>query len=108
MSGDWMDDPEAKAWAAHVVEELAPMIKSSAVTVSIAPTGETDVKFAVELGFSIMMGKPILLAVQHGQRIPGKLIQVADEIVEIDYDKPAAAAKAISAAMGRILAGLVT
>jgi hypothetical protein len=40
------------------------------------------VKFAVELGFSIMLDKPIIAVVAPGTQVPGKLVAVADEIVE--------------------------
>lgn len=84
MSGDWFDNPDMKVWAKRVRAELVPMIQSSTATVSIVPTGDTDVKFAVELGLSIMLGKPIILLVMSGVQVPDKLVGIADEIVEVD------------------------
>lgn len=83
---DWSETPEAQAWLHRALTELAPMIEASAVTVSLAPRGETDVKFAVELGLSIMFDKPIIVAVTPGQPIPDHLRRVADDIVEISAD----------------------
>jgi nucleoside 2-deoxyribosyltransferase len=83
MSGDdWLDDPDARAWARRVRKELVPMIRDSTVTISLVPTGDADVKFAVELGMAIMLGKPIILVVAPGTQVPDKLVLVADEIVE--------------------------
>ena len=74
-SADWMDDPEAQAWARHVLKDLVPMVGGSALTVSLVPTGPADVKFAVELGMSIMLDKPVILVVQTGTKIPERLVR---------------------------------
>jgi len=86
-SDPW-NDPQAKAWAARVDRELIPKIESSAATISIVPKGETDIKFAVELGLSIMLGKPIILLVVPGAKVPAKLARVADAIIEGTPDDP--------------------
>ena len=82
MPDPW-DEPEVQAWARRVLDELVPMIRDSAVTVSIAPGTDTDVKFAVELGMSIVLDKPIILAVVPGRQVPPKLAAVADAVVEL-------------------------
>lgn len=86
MSGDYTNTPEWKAWEANVHEQLIPQLRSSGAVAQIVPRGDTDVKFAVELGFSIMMNKPILAMVQPGSEVPEKLRLVADVIVEVDLD----------------------
>lgn len=63
---------------------LVPKLEQSAVTFSMVPRGDADVKYAVELGLSIMMDKPIVLLVQPGAKLPSRLVRVADDIVEID------------------------
>lgn len=102
MSADPFDSPEARAWARRVLDELVPMIAGSAASVSIVPNDEGDVKFAVELGFSIMLDKPIILAVAPGRSIPEHLVRVADEIVELDVGNPAAALR-LQEALTRVL-----
>lgn len=103
MSGDWIDDPDAKAWARRVRKDLVPKIQSSAATISIVPRGDTDIKFAVELGLSIMLGKPLILVVFPGAKVPDKLVQIADEIVEMaDLASPDERAR-LSAAVDRVL-----
>lgn len=86
------DDPfTGKEWleyADRAISELVPKIRDSAVTVSLVPKGQTDVKFAVELGFSIMLDKPIIAVVLPGTKVPSKMVAVADEIVEGDFDDP--------------------
>lgn len=79
---DWIDMPEAQAWARRMLDELVPMIDESAVTISIVPKGPSDIKFAVELGLSVMLDKPIVALVFPGTRVPAKLARVVDEIVE--------------------------
>ena len=82
------DDPDFKAWAERVRAHVLPMINESALTMSLVPTGDTDIKFAVELGLSIMLDKPIIAVVQPGTKVPEHLVRVADEIVEADLDNP--------------------
>jgi nucleoside 2-deoxyribosyltransferase len=84
MSDDWTQhDPERwSEYARHVLDEMVPMMRDSAVVCSLVPTGETDVKFAVELGMAIMLDKPIVLLVHSGTKVPARLARAADEIVE--------------------------
>ncbi len=84
MTDNVLDDPEFVAWAKRIQDELVPMIQGSAVSVSLVPTGPSDVKFAVELGLSIMLDKPIIALVQPGTKIPDALRRVAVEIIEYD------------------------
>lgn len=97
------ENPEFKEWAERVKAHMLPALSESALNVSLVPTGDADVKFAVELGFSIMMDKPIIAIVQPGTKVPAKLALVADRIVEADI--PADMAKvqeAITTAMAEI------
>ncbi len=82
-SVDPYDDPDFKLYVTHVRENLIPKIDESAFTMALVPTGPTDVKFAIELGLSIMMGKPIILVVQPGTKIPWKLTKIADSVIEL-------------------------
>lgn len=60
------------------------MLKDSVVSLSIVPTGEVDIKYALELGMSIMLDKPIIALIAPGAVIPMKLQLVADHIIEVD------------------------
>ena len=83
MTDNPFEDPQWKEYAAHVRETLIPMIKDSAVTLSLVPSDNVpDPKFAVELGYMIMLDKPIIAIVNPGSKVPLKLVKVADEIVE--------------------------
>lgn len=83
---DAFDTPEFKAYADRTMAELVPLINDSAISISVLPSGETDVKFAVELGFLIMLDKPIIIVVEPGAKVPPKLALVADVIVEHSRD----------------------
>lgn len=83
---DYSQDPEFIEWEDHVRTNVIPMISDSAITMSLLPTGETDVKFAVELGLSIMLDKPIIGVAARSSTLPPKLVRVCDEIVY--YDEP--------------------
>lgn len=82
-AADVLDDPEFKVFTSRVIGELVPKLQASRVTMTLVPKGELDVKFAVELGLSIMLNKPIIACVAAGQPIPDKLRLVADEVVEM-------------------------
>lgn len=98
------EDPEFKEWAENVRAHLLPMISESALTFSIVPEDPTniDIKFAVELGVSIMLDKPIIAVVQPGTKVPERLLRVADHIIDVDLSAPDAAQRvqqAITAVM---------
>lgn len=85
---DWERDPAWLEFVDHVRRDAMRKIAGSDAVVSIAPGpgNEGDVKFAVELGLSIMFGKPIIVVVPPGVEPPGKLREVADAVVEADLD----------------------
>lgn len=83
---DHTDSPEFRAFAKEVRSGLIPKLKDSAATLSIIPEGELDVKFAVELGMSVMLDKPLIAVVQPGVKIPDKLARVVDRFIEWDKD----------------------
>lgn len=82
-------DERLKRLTDAVERELIPHLRDSAVVASLVPRGPTDVKYAVELGLSIMMDKPIIALVRPGVRIPEKLAKVVDRFIEIgSLDEP--------------------
>jgi hypothetical protein len=99
---DPYDDPKFRAWTKRVRTELIPMIEESDMTVSFCPVAESvDLKFAVELGLSIMLDKPIIVAVPPGVTVPERLVRVADEIVELTA-MDAGTAQRINEAVDRV------
>ena len=88
--GDLERNPEWQEWTRHVREEVIPKIDASAIAISLVPRGKPDVKYAVELGLSILMEKPIILLVRPGTVVPRKLRQIADGVIEADMDDPRA------------------
>jgi hypothetical protein len=108
---DWLeelDDGEQAEWdrfVAHVRRDALAKMTDSAFVASIVPSGETDIKFAVELGLSIMLDKPVLAIVQPGAPVPERLRRVADVLVEADLDTEAGREK-VQAAMDQMVAEL--
>jgi hypothetical protein len=100
MSGDIRDDPEFIEWELHVRKSVVPKMADSALTVQLFPNGEPDIKFAVELGLSILLDKPIIVVCEPGQILPDKMLQVADKVVEVDWrGNPQATQEAIADAI---------
>jgi nucleoside 2-deoxyribosyltransferase len=89
VTADPWEDPGFKAYAKRCREKLIPMIEQSGTAISIVPPDlKADVKFATELGFMIMLDKPIIAMVPPGTKVPLKLAKVCDEIVEGDINDP--------------------
>lgn len=81
---DWELDPSWKAYVTHVRNDVAPKVWDSGMTISIVPKRpqDVDVKFAVELGLSIMFDKPMILCVPSEDTVlPDQLLRVADHVV---------------------------
>ena len=87
MSEDWATGPEWDKFAAYQREYTVKAMEASAYVMSIIPKpGEVDVKFAVELGMAIMLGKPIFAMAQPGTPIPQGLRKAADVVIVADLD----------------------
>lgn len=85
MDQDPWSDPDAQEWIAHVRKTLVPMLEGSSISCMLGPDiGNADVKFAVELGMSILLDKPILVIALPGRKVPDKLRMIADDIVYCD------------------------
>ncbi len=83
------DDPEWREYVKHVRENVVPQVEGSSLFISLCPhPDKVDVKFAVELGLSIMYNKPILAVIAPGTPIPEKLARVVDRFVELDLNDP--------------------
>jgi hypothetical protein len=80
---DVWDDPQAQAYLRRAKRELEPMIENSAVVMGLW-TGKVDPKMAIEMGYAILLGKPIVLLKPTGQDVPPTLARIADGIVEFD------------------------
>jgi hypothetical protein len=99
MSEDLRNDPEFIAWETHVRTNVLPKMAASALTISLVPNGKADIKYAVELGLSIMLDKPIFLVCEPGQILPDKLLRIADRVIEVDLTDTTAAKEAIADAI---------
>ena len=80
------ESDEWKEFVDHVRKDALEKIAGSVATISLVPEGKVDIKFAVELGLSIMLDKPILALVMPGTTVPAKLRKVVDRVVVADID----------------------
>jgi hypothetical protein len=102
-AADVFDDPKFQAYCAHVKADLVPKLQGCEAAVHLVPVGDTDVKFAVELGFAIMLNKPIIAVLRPGATLPDKLRLVTDEIVHMPvHGDNASLADEVIAALTRI------
>lgn len=83
----WDQEPEWQEFVRHFREDAVSKMTESAFVMHLVPDAEKfDVKFAVELGASIMLDKPMMAVVMPGTEVPPKLRLVCDHIVELDVD----------------------
>jgi len=87
VNEDLRNDPVFREWAKAVQEDVVPKLRNSVLTMTIAPDGEPDIKIAVELGLSILLDKPILVVLGRDRTLSRKLAQVADAVVDVDWDE---------------------
>jgi nucleoside 2-deoxyribosyltransferase len=108
---DWTEglgDEDRAEWGrfvAHQREHTLKAMDSSAYVVSLVPSTENlDVKFAVELGFAVMLGKPVIAMAMPGTPVPYGLRKVAEAVIVADLDTEAGqeyAARQLKAVMAR-------
>ncbi len=70
------------------VAEVARLMNVSYFVIVLAPpNAQASADFAVEIGCSVLLDKPIILLVRPGTVLPNKLVALADDIIEmVDYD----------------------
>jgi hypothetical protein len=63
-------------------------METSASVLMIAPRmdGKFDIEFALQIGASILLEKPLILLADRTRVIPPKLRAIADRIIETDLD----------------------
>lgn len=82
------DTPEFRAWAEDRKSRVLTMLDNSAMSLAILSPPFTlerlDVSQALEIGASLLLGKPLILCVTAGTVCPPGLVAAATAIVEMD------------------------
>ena len=100
---DWTDNDEFKTWARGVLDDMVPKMAGSAYVITIAPEGgTTDVKIAVELGYAILLDKPLIVFAPKGRHVAERLLRIADHVITGEMDTPEGR-QAMNEQLGRIL-----
>ena len=96
---DFKRDPEWKRLERRVRHDLLPKMKESATTMIIAPDTDTDfdLMFAIQIGASILLEKPLLVMKPRGRTVLPKLERIADRVIEMDPDNDAGMQEQIAA-----------
>lgn len=92
MSDDPFDDPEIRSFLEEADRNLRPRVETSAVGMSIL-NGKVDPKLAIELGYILLLGKPLILVVMPGTQVPDGLVRAATAIVEWSDEKDVLSAR---------------
>jgi nucleoside 2-deoxyribosyltransferase len=82
---DWTDNDEFRSWAKDVLKDMVPKMAGSAYVISIAPPrGLADVKIAVEIGYAILLDKPLIVFAPKGRHVAERLLRIADHVITGD------------------------
>ena len=82
---DWADSKEFRRFAQDWIKRVLPNMKDSAMVMTIAPNGgEADVKMAVEIGFAILLDKPLIVVAPPGRHMAERLLRIADHVITED------------------------
>lgn len=83
MPENWWEDPDIKGFLDEASQAVPPLLDHCSVAASLLPSdGVPDAKIAVEIGYILLMNKPLILLVAPGTEVPTGLARAADEIVE--------------------------
>lgn len=97
-------DKESKEWLERARKDSGEKIRGSAVfTGLISKHAFDDPMVALQVGYAVMLGKPILLIVDGALELPAKLVRAADAIERVNFDDMAGAQKRIQEALTKIL-----
>lgn len=82
------ESDQFRSWADTMRARLIPKMRDSANVLMIAPnmSEKFDIEFALQIGATILLEKPLILLVDRGRSIPPKLRAIADRIIEADLD----------------------
>lgn len=85
MSKSFRNHADWRRFVVSVNKDLVPKMAGSSAVIIPMGRDDTDVAFALQVGFAVIMQKPLLLIVPAGFDPPPKLEGIADRIVRADY-----------------------
>jgi hypothetical protein len=90
MSDDPFTGPDWDEFKKEIIEHLLPKMDESAMFLPFMPPKDKfpPVEFAVQIGYMILLEKPLIVVVGRDAKLPSRLALVADEIVEGEVDDP--------------------
>ena len=88
-------------------ESIVPQMRKSAFVIASAD-GSTniDVWMALQIGFAIMFGKPLIVMVTDDFNLPPRLAAITDEVVRVPSLRGRESRKVLEAAISRLLVKL--
>lgn len=80
---DLTDRPDWQEWSGKILDEIVPNLERSR-TAMILYSGTHEPKQAIEIGYAVLLGKPIIVAYMPGQEPPWGLKKIANYVIEAD------------------------
>ena len=76
-------DKAMKRLENSIRDELIPGLKASAAVIQIAPDAmASDWKMALEIGYAILLNKPLIVVIPKGRIVSPRFRQIADHVIE--------------------------
>lgn len=80
-SSEWI------TFADKVRRDMIPQMEESSHVAVISPDGpDFDVAFAVQIGATVILDKPLVVLVPHGFKPPRRLLLIADKVIQVSED----------------------
>jgi hypothetical protein len=76
-------DDVGRSILAMAAAELKPKLAESAYMIAVTPPGESDAKQALEIGYAILLNKPIVVVIPAGREVNAGLIRHADKVIRM-------------------------
>jgi nucleoside 2-deoxyribosyltransferase len=76
----------SEPWEDHARRELGPKMASSAFVITIDPGAEIDPKIALETGYAVLLGKPIIVVCAPGTTSNAGLARIATHRIDLTHD----------------------
>ena len=88
---DMYDDPKVQQFLEHARIHMVPRLQSSSVSAALVsgdPDDLGDAKMAIEIGYILLLGKPLVIVCSEDQVLPAGLERAADKVVRGEVGSP--------------------
>jgi nucleoside 2-deoxyribosyltransferase len=87
---DLFNDKSVQEYLDRFRREVLPKLEESSAVLVIGPEDkDADIKIALEVGFAVLLNKPLIVVKLDGRECSPRLLTIADHVIEGDMGKDA-------------------